>query len=192
MSRPTGPRLSQVWRGAPTLTSRARSWLLLACAASLVGVYLVGWGFYATTHTVDRFEQLAPGARASVNDAEVRVVEVLRTTRLDDADGGEPELAPAGVSYVVATVEVLRHADHELFVCRLDLVGPGQRQWETENLYVERSLPVGCSTDDVRIGQPYRYLAVYAVPDRFVDGLYGLALEPYDGQPKLVLTPPRS
>lgn len=179
------------WRGPRT--ARGRNWLLLACAATLVLIYLVIWTTFSLSRTVDRFEQLPPGEAAVAGPTQFRVVSLQQSTEIAAEGTSEPAIAPAGSTYVVAEVEVLQTAADPDFICALTLVGKDHRQWETASgVYLgDREPPSYCTSGDVVVGTPYRYLSIYEIPTAMADEIYGLALNSYGGKPFTVISPPR-
>lgn len=161
----------------PRPLRRRRAWLQTAVVALLVLLYLVGWTVYATTHTGERYRQLPPGAAGTRADADLRLLGLTRTERLLDSGGGDPQLAEAGSTFVVAELELTQRRPTELVTCTADLLGPDQRLWERDVLgvRVQRQTPT-CDSADVVVGRPYRFEAVYVIPVRFADQLVGVAL----------------
>ena len=181
---PAGPA------GASSASPRRRAWLQTAVVGLLVLIYLVGWSVYADVHTDERYEQRPPGAAGSRGGADFRVLSLVRSERLQDRTGAEPAIAPAGATFVVAELEVVRQGDDPTFLCAAELLGPGGRRWTPSGAEVERRVSY-CRTDEIRPGQPYRFESVYTVPDRYADQLLGLALIDSTSTARApVLTPP--
>lgn len=175
----------------PPPLSRRRAWLLLGVVGLLVLVYLTAVSVWAHTHTATRYEQLAPGAAGTRGGAEFRLLSLTRAGELADAEQGEPQVADAGATFVVAQVEVLRRVEDGPFLCGVDLLGPGGRVWTATTVEVQRALP-SCSSADVRLGQAHRFESVFLVPERYADQLAGAALTDNSGPDRsAVLRPPR-
>lgn len=174
-------------------TARGRSWLLLACAGILVLIYLVIWTTFSLSRTATRFEQLPPGEAAVAGPTQFRVVSLQQSGEIAGERSDDPAIAPAGSTYVVAEVEVLQTSADPGFICALTLLGRDHRQWETvSGVYLgDREPPSYCTSGDVVVGTPYRYLSIYEVPTALADELYGLALNSYSGKPSTVISPPR-
>lgn len=172
--------------------SRRRAWLLTTVVALLVLVYLVGWSLYAGTHTADRYRQLPPGAVGTRAGAEVRLLSLTRTQRLAAADGGDPQIADAGTTFVVAELELTQRRSVDIVVCTADLLGADQRLWEPEVLGVRVQRPEStCRSDAAALDQPRRFDEIYVVPTAFVDGLVGVALTDHSNADRTqVLRPP--
>jgi hypothetical protein len=174
----------------PPPVSRRRSWLLLGVVALAVLAYLTIFSVYAYTHTAERYVQLAPGAAGHRGGADFRLLRLTRSVELADRAGGAPQVADPGATFVVAEVEVVRQREDGTFLCGVDLLGPGQRLWGATTTEVERTLP-SCSSADVQVGAPYRFEAVFLVPDRYAGQLLGAALTDHSGpQRSAVLRPP--
>lgn len=174
--------------------TRRRAWCWTAVVASLVLSYLVVYTGYAYVHTHDRYRPLAPGAAGSRDGAELRVLSLVQTDQLRDSDTSSddpPQVADAGSTFVVAEVEMVQATPTEYPLCAVDLLGPGGRLWEPASYDLDVQRTRTCSSSDIRVGEPYRFEAVYVVPTVFVDGLVGLALDD-DSSPARtpVLRPP--
>lgn len=165
--------------GPPAQVLRAvgqrRAWLLAAATALAVLIYLVAWSAYAEVHQGDRYVQLDPGAGATVQDGRTRLLSLTRTDRLLDAEGGQPQVAGAGTTFVVAELELTQQRPVEFVFCGGVLLGPGGRTWTPAGTEVQRRTPY-CQSDDVVVGRPYRYEEVYLVPLVYADRLGGVAL----------------
>lgn len=158
------------------VSSRRRAWLVTGAVALVALTYLTLWSTYASTHTSDRYHQLAPGAVGMRKGAQLRLLSLVRTDRLNDREGQDPQLAGAGAVFVVAELEMVQRRPVEFTSCSdVDLLGPGLRQWESISTDVLRPTPF-CDSSDVVLGQPYRFETVYLVPLRYADNLAGLAL----------------
>ena len=173
------------------LSKRNQSWLLAVCAFFLVGIYLSVWSVYAATHLEDRYEQLPAGDGARSADLQLRVLS-MKTSETIGTTEGEPEIALANSTFVFAEIELVASVKEDYYLCSLQLVGPDKRTWGPYGYYSERALPNLCNSDDVKLGEPYLYEAIYQVPTRYVGNLYGLAIEPYTGEPQMVISPPAS
>jgi len=174
----------------PPLQSRRRAWLVLGVVALVTALYLTGWSIWAYTHTANRYQALPPGTAGVRAGAEFRVLSLVRSDRLADSQGDEPQVADAGATFVVAQVEVLRQREDELFTCGVDLLGPDGRVWSSTMAQVQRAAPF-CSADAVALGTPFRYESIFLVPERDADRLVGVALTDRSGpQRSPVLRPP--
>ncbi|WP_375424420.1 hypothetical protein [uncultured Friedmanniella sp.] len=160
----------------PREPSRRRAWLLAAAVALLVLVYLTVWSTYAAVHTGERYRQLAPGTSGTRDGADFRVLSLVRTDRLADRSGQDPQIVDAGAVFVVAELEMVQRQPTTFINCSdAYLLGPGGRRWESIITDVQRQVPF-CDSDDVVIGHPYRYETVYLVPLRDADAVAGVAL----------------
>jgi hypothetical protein len=157
---------------------RRRAWLQTAVVGLLVLVYLVGWAVYALAHTgADRYRALGPGVPATALGAEWRLLSLVQTTRLT-ASAGEPGVAAAGATYVVASLERTPLAATDFLSCGTALLGPGGRIWEPGDFSLgvpTREAP-RCSSEDREVGRTYAFEVVYVVPTAFVDQVVGVAL----------------
>lgn len=173
------------------LSARARSWLGLVCVAALVGIFLTVWTVYSVTHTQSRFVQLEPGAVASANGMNYRVLSMKQTQTLT-SETDETE-ASAGSVFVIVEVEVTTaKVDDETF-CHSLLVGPNGRTWEVDSMSVgQRKLPMFCSPEDgLKANTPYTWEQIFQVPEDDADSIYGLGIEPNTGEPVMVISPAR-
>ena len=190
----SGPLSRGVGTRAFVLSPRRRSWLWLACAVALVLTYLALWTLYSTTHlsSFGRYEQLTPAASTRQFDADFRLLSLVRTETLEGGDR-DPQHASADAVWVVATLEVVRRSKDPNFLCLTELLGPDHRAWErTTLLDVTRRLPMFCDNDEVAVGEPFRFEAIFEIPARDAETLYGVVLvNPVDSTPEQVLTPPR-
>lgn len=173
------------------MTARTQHWLVVLCALLAVGIYWTVWADYTKLHTVTRYVAAAPGAPAVGHGQTLRVLSLTRTTTLiSDDSKADPQVASPGGEYVLAELEVTVDQDTAYPDCSPLLVGPDHRVWEKstpENLSRDRVL---CS--DFKAGVPTRVEAIYEVPSRYADHLYGLAMvDPAVTDPAVVLTPPR-
>lgn len=174
----------------PPPLPRRRAWLLLGVVALVVLVYLTGFSVWAHTYTSTRYTQLAPGAAGTRGGAEFRLLTLTRSAELADAGGGEPQVADAGATFVVAEVEVVRQVADEGFLCGVDLLGPGGRVWSATTVEVQRPVP-SCRSTEVAVGRPTRFESVFLVPERYADQLVGAALTDNSGPGRsAVLRPP--
>lgn len=173
------------------LTARARAWLVFVCVAAVVGIFLTVWTVYSVTHTQDRFVQLDPGAVASANDMNYRVLSMKQTQTLTSET--ETTEASAGSVYVVVEVEVTTaKIDDETF-CHSLLVGPNGRTWEVDSLTLgPRKTPMFCSPENgLKANTPFTWEQIFLVPEDDADSIYGLGIEPYSGKPMMVISPAR-
>lgn len=190
------PAADQAVPGRRPLTSRGRSWLLFLAAMCLVLTYVVIWTMYADTHQTDRFIQRPPGepSQVTVNHAQYRVHSMIKTERIENADDPEdPAVAEAGTIFVLAEVEVVQLAEDDLFFCQAELAVSGVRRIADSAPYNidDKKLPTSCDKDEFGINEPYRFLAIFRVPTRFADEIYGIAVYYTDyGAPYQVIRPP--
>lgn len=190
------PVVEQRVPGRRPLTSRGRSWLLFLTAGCLVLIYMVIWTVFAAAHTDDRYVQLPPGqpSATTVNNAQYRVHSLIKTERINNpGDPEDPNIADAGTVYVLAEVEVLRVAEDDLFFCTADLAVEGNRRISSGGgVYIDGGkLPTACSSDEIKVGHPYRFLAIFTVPAQFADQVYGVAVYYTEyGAPWQVVRPP--
>lgn len=156
-------------------------------------MYLVLWTLYSMTHlsSTPRFEQLAPGAAASLLQADFSLLSLVETQDLAVV-GGKPPTLPAGALWVLATLQVVQHAKAPTFACSPELVGSEHQVWERADVYVDRTLSSFCADEDLHLDQPYRFEAIFEIPARYADQVFGVVL--VDGgasTAQQVLTPPR-
>lgn len=156
-----------------TLLRQSRVLFVIACVA-LTTIYLTWWTAYATVHQSERFVPLPAGRPLERPELTLRVLSLAQAAQLTASDGGEPARPEPGTVWVVATMEVVRHVEDDLPVCNPTLVDTDQRQWSTKPPSTTRALQ--CDSDDVVIGQPYRYEAIYSVPSRLSSAVAGVAL----------------
>lgn len=181
------PSLTGVWSGRP------RAWWLTGCAALMVLTYLLGWTAYAANGLVilGRLQQLAPGETAVQRGADHRLLRLIRTEEISPVEYGEPATAATGASWVIAELEVTRRQAVPDFFCLFTLVGPDRRRWEPSPPSLQRRLPSSCREEEMPIGQPHRVEVIFAVPDRFLNQIYGVGLtDSTSRKPTLVLRPP--
>lgn len=176
----------------PPKQRRTRALLVLVIVASICLSYLAGWMYWAQTHVVTRYEQLPPGASATEEGIDYRVISLTRSYSLGTSEEGEePPTAKPNSVYVVAEIEVVitDAADPDYPVCVVQLVGPDDRTWEYDLLEAPtRELPGSCS--DVARNQPQTIEQIFVVPEKFADQLAGLAVTAYTGAPEKVIRPP--
>lgn len=176
----------------PPKQRRTRALLVLVIVASICLSYLAGWMYWAQTHVVTRYEQLAPGASATEDGIDYRVTSLTLTPRLESAEESEdPPTADPNTLFVVAEIEVVitDAADPDYPVCLVQLVGPDDRTWEYDLLQAPtRELPGSCS--DVARNQPQTIEQIFVIPEKFADQLNGLAVTAYTGAPEKVISPP--
>ena len=175
------------WRVA--LTARARSWLVFVCVAAIVGIFLTVWTVYSVTHTQSRFVQLEPGAVASANDMNYRVLSMKQTQTLtSETDATE---ASAGSVYVIVEVEVTTATIDDETFCHSMLVGPNGRTWEVDALSIgSRKTPMFCSPENgLKANTPFTWEQVFLVPEDDADSIFGLGIEPNTGEPVMVISP---
>ncbi len=170
--------------------ARRRAWLVTAAVALLVLTYLVVWSTYASTHMVTRYRVLDAGAAGTRLDGEYRLLSLVRSDRLATDDGGEPQIADAGTTFVVAQVELVQRRPNELFLCTVNLLGPDRRVWESS--YPDVSRPSAACSEDLAVpGRAFRYETVFVVPDIDADALVGVVLlDNSSGARTQVLRPP--
>ncbi len=183
----TMPSLTSAWAG------RRRAWWLTGCAALMVLTYLLGWTAYAANGLVilGRLQQLEPGEPAIRRGAEHRLLRLTRTLDVRDSDGGEPGISGANASWVIAELEVTRRAAVPDFYCLFTLVGPDRRRWEPSPPSVQRTLPNSCREEEMLMGKPHRIEVIFAIPDRFLNQIYGVGVtDPTTRQATVVLRPP--
>ncbi len=177
----------------PEMSPRRRAWCWSACAAALVGIYLVVWTLYSMTHlsAYPRYVQLPPGAAASSQQAEFRLLSLVQTDELA-AESGAGQIAAAHSVWFVAELEVVQRARDPSFGCSTQLLGPDHRAWDTASLDVSRPQSTYCSEEDMQVARPYRFEQVYEVPAQYADQIYGVVLVDHsDARPSDVLTPSR-
>lgn len=172
-------------------SSRRRAWCWSACAAALVGIYLVVWTVYSMSHlsAYPRYVQLPPGVSAEHLQADFRLLSLVQTEELT-AESGDSQVSAANTVWVVAELEVVQRARDPDFVCNTQLLGPDRRAWDVASLDVSRPRSMYCSDEDMQIGRPYRFEQVYEVPAQYADGIYGVVVVNHsDARPSDVLTP---
>lgn len=173
------------------IETRLRRTLFLIISVSLVLIYVVWWVTYAGTHQGERFTQLPPGRAAESADATIALNSLIQAPELVDAKGGEPLAPDPGAVWVVAEMEVTRHRVGDAFPCGFAAVGPEGRMWEGSRPYVERAVKT-CDDDEFVVGQPYRFEAIFMVPQRYADQLAGVApIDNSTAERSPVLAPPR-
>jgi hypothetical protein len=188
MSATVRPRRADVPTAGRRLGDPGRSWIMVGMALALVMIYLAIWATYAGTHTHDRYRQLSPGATTTVDGIRYKLIKLTRTEVIINGDESEP--SQAGTVYVIAELELLTTKKDP--TCSADLVGSGDRTWESEASFFSRKLPQYCGDFDhpVTPGKPWRFEQIYVVPATFADRLYGVAVPDRSSPaPIPVLTP---
>lgn len=186
-----GTRAQALLERADGWSERTRAWMITIVAACCVGIFLAIWAVYAATHVNTRYVQAAPGESATLNDVTYRVLDIRRTETVLDGDEEHP--AAANAIWIVVDAEVQIPHPVEVLGCgTIPLVAVGDRTWEASNSFYSRDgIPVGCTSDEVPVGRPYRFQQFYEVPVKYADQVYGIAVEDVtNGDPAIVLTPP--
>lgn len=161
------------------MSTRNRSWLLTAMIFGLTLIYLTIWATYAYIHQYDRYQQLAPGAKASLQGRTYQLLSLTQSSELKDKYG-EIHPAMAGSVWVIAKISVTSDGTEEFVDCDQPLIGEGDRVWEFDVLGTpERELPSSCSKDDMKIGQPFIYESVTQIPQPYANQLYGVVVNQY-------------
>lgn len=157
--------------------SGLRHWIILWNVLLVALLSHAGWIYYAHTQSVPRFEQLTPGASATMEDgSSVRVVKMFQTTRLEStvyAEVAKPVEAVTGTTFVVVHYEVIRRSDEEKCFFRL-ATGPGVEYEQFAGTPTGRPLHPFCS--NAPLGTPQLGEAVFMVPNSQLGRVYGLAL----------------
>lgn len=162
---------------AERLSERSRSWIVAGMAFCLVLVFLAIWVTYAAAHTHERYEQLAPGATTTVSGTTFRLMRLRQTEVITDGEKNNP--SAAGTVWVIAELEIVVARKKSTPNCSVELVSDGGRTWgTTDESFFNRKLPQYCGDYDhpITVGKPWRLEQVFAVPQRFADRLYGLAV----------------
>ena len=169
--------------------TRNRWWILIVPVA-LVAIYTVGWVVYADRHLRPQYSRSAPGAAADARGATWRVLALTSTSSLFStaSSNDRPAVPDAGAVWVVADLEVLQPAAGDRFSCEVELLGPGEQVWETGVPPVSRA--ASCDPDAFMVGQPYRFEAVFQVPERAAHRLGILVPDSSTAARTPVLTPP--
>ncbi|MCW2811665.1 MAG: hypothetical protein JWP61_2123 [Friedmanniella sp.] len=164
-----------------------RSWWATAVAVLLVALYLVWWLTFTRMHLPPtRFVQRPPGATATSQGAEFRLVSLQQTEQLSDGD--EPVAAAAEAVWVVARFTVTVRAAEAVRSCAVRLVGPEGRTWEKPAAYLSRETP-DCVPRDAAVGAVFPVETFFEVPRADVAGLRGVAVTRYDAGTESVLVP---
>jgi hypothetical protein len=164
--------------------------LFPVAAFAAVAVYVIWWVTYAGIHYNARYTIHQPGAAAEVQGTSVRLVSLVRSDQLVDANGGPARFPHPGAVWVVAEFELVRHDPAKEFLCGTQLLGPQRRTWIPESYVVKRAIE-RCQPDNP-VGQAVRSESIFMVPARYADQLVGIAL--FDNSTAArtpVLTPPR-
>ncbi|HEY9292002.1 MAG TPA: hypothetical protein VIP98_12035 [Microlunatus sp.] len=172
------------------LSDRTRSWIVAMIAFCGVLIFLSIWTTYASTHVNDRYEQLPPGATATVDESTFRVLNLKQTEVITDGEDSKP--AAADSVWVVATMELTLSHKVDTPGCGLELVGAGKHTWEPRSDFYDRALPGYCGDTDRPItpGKPWRFEQIFEVPTKYVDQIYGVvAVYHGDAAPMKVLRP---
>jgi hypothetical protein len=173
------------------LAERRRSWVVVGMAVCLVTIFTAIWVTYAKAHTVDRYEQLPPGASTTQSGASMKVVSLQQTDVVTDGDEIHP--AAANAVWVVVTMEAtLPKGKKKLAGCQLELLSDGGRVWSDPELFFSRKLPQYCGDDDdpPKPGVPWRFEQIFEIPQRFADHLYGVVVpDNSSAEPNKVLRP---
>lgn len=171
--------------------SRGRGWLLCAGLAALLAIYLTVITYWLTIHTVDRYQQTAPGAPVSTATADFALVSLRRVNALPQG-AGETATPKQGEAYVVAQVRlVARDPDLIAVSCALRLLGLDGSTWDYA--YLSAADPQAASADycdSVVVGRPATVTIGYAIPATAVDRIAGVVVQQGNGRRDLVLVPP--
>ena len=108
-----------------------RHFVILLLVLGLAATYCVGWVGWVRVNTELQFHQQPPGATASWDGVEFRVVSLQQVPTLDRGfeESGEP--LPGSI-WIEAVLEVRGATAEVSGGCSLKLLGPGGRQWESE------------------------------------------------------------
>jgi hypothetical protein len=158
--------------------------------ACLVVLYLLWWTTYADIHFNERFAQRPPGIAGQVGGTSIRLLSITQSKLLaDQTNGGVPEQASPGTTWVVAQLEAVQPPGAPDFYCTIELLGPGGRLWDKQ-FKVARTTPE-CRSDDLKSSRPVRFETIFLVPERFGDRIAGVALmDPVVADRVPVITPP--
>ena len=141
----------------------------------LVVLYLLWWTTYADIHFNERFAQRPPGAAGQVGGTSIRLLSITHSKLLaDQTNGGVPEQASPGTTWVVAQLEAVHPPGAPDFYCTIELLGPDGRLWDKQFKFA-RTTPA-CNSDDLKSGRPVRFETIFLVPERFRDQIAGVAL----------------
>jgi hypothetical protein len=163
--------------------------LFVVGALAAVGIYLIWWVTYAGIHYIPRYTLRPPGATAEVQRTSVRLLSLTRADQLVNDEEDKPGFPDPGTVWIVAEFEAERHDPAQDFYCDTRLMGPQQRLWSPAPP-VGRTTP-GCRSDDLAVGQPGRFEAIFSVPTRYANQLVGIALPDDSTAARTpVLTPP--
>ena len=149
--------------------------LFLVATFAAVLIYLIWWVTYAGIHYIPRYTLRPPGASGEVQGTTVRVLSLVRSEQLADADGSQPGLPDPGAVWVVAELEAVRHDPAKEFNCGARLLGPEQRLWSTTASVRTKRAMESCPLD-LPVGQSVRFESIFMVPARYADQLLGIAL----------------
>lgn len=162
----------------------------VVAAFAAVLIYEIWWVTYAGIHYTPPYTLRPPGASGEMQGTTVRVLSLMRSDQLADADGGEPGLPDPGGVWVVAELEASRHDPAKEFYCGDQLVGPDWRLWSAAAVRTKRATQ-SCPLD-LAVGQTVRFESIFMVPARYADQLGGIALSDSTTAARIpVITPPR-
>lgn len=167
--------------------TRTRWWVLVVPLA-LVAIYITGWAVYADQHLRPHYTRAAPGATADARGVTWRVRALTTTDSLTSSSGAPPAVPDVGAVWVVADLEALQHPGGERFSCEVDLLGPDEQVWKRDAVVpVQRA--ARCDPEQLVAGRPYRFEAIFLVPQRHAHQLGVLVPDLTTAAPTPVLTP---
>lgn len=174
-----------------TATPRRRAWLIFANMVALLGIYLSIITYYLTSHMTDRYEQVPPGRTVTAQKTDYTLLELREITAPPSSSGGETDKPEKNTAYAMAKLRVVTHNPEVYsFLCGADLVGPGHRNWG--HVYMS-TLPPSKDEDDcenLKLNVPVEVNLAFAYPKRFEGQIVGVGVDPNNGTPDQVLTPP--
>lgn len=175
------------------LSRRVRSWVVAVTVLTLAAAYLVAWGTYAYVHmnSAVRYTVLDPGQPVVLTSATVELVDLsLARTLTSTYTSQGPSSPDPGAVWAVATMEVTITPGSTDPLCVFSLVGPDRRLWEPAFGVTGRTLPGGCSDDEVQVGRLTRIEVVFQVPEGDADQLVGVAVSSGDSWHRLEVLRP--
>lgn len=171
---------------------RRRAWWRAGCVLLAVVVYLSVWTTYAIYGLADygRFAQQPPGATVTSMDADFTLVSLVQTTQVTNAITDEIVRPAPNAVWVVARIDVVRHAAGDSFFCDFQVLGPDRRVWGPAGNHISRDTESLCLTE-MAVGPVHHREVIFEIPERYVGDLAGVVVnDPVSRAARPVLVPP--
>lgn len=189
MSATGGELVSRAVGGA----DRRTAWLRAGCVLLAVAVYLSVWCTYAIYGLTDygRFAQQKAGATVTSMNADFTLVSLVQTFQVTNSITDEIVRPAPNAVFVVAKIDVVRHAAADNFFCDFQVLGPERRIWGPAGTYISREAESLCLNDEMPVGPVHHREVIFEVPERYVGELAGVVVnDPASRAARPVLVPP--